>query len=318
MKNSILTICIPTYNRKESAIRLVKSITSQGILSLVDLIVVDDGSIDGTYNALELLDFPDGSNVRLIRQENKGLANTFLDFFSQCRTEYLMLVPDDDMIVASGVNKIIDFLLETKSDLVVAQWLDSDGHTLFKGKSTISRIKINEIRLATNHATGIVYRVETVSSSLTHVRKRLMSDCYATCIFPQVILVLFLSIYSDDMFWFPYPVGGFTSEGALPSQLRDNSGNHWSSLSARWSEQKAFAEIYLCLIELSIKKSAKSEYEKLLDKHNIEVYSRLRSGLSAESSELLILFDGGAMFNCIRRLPVNIKSFIKYLRIKLS
>ena len=72
MKYSII---IPTYNRLEELKELVPSLENQSFdSSLFELVVIDDGSTDGTMDYLKLLDPPFSLTLRSQRNQGPGAA----------------------------------------------------------------------------------------------------------------------------------------------------------------------------------------------------------------------------------------------------
>jgi len=66
-----LTIAVPVYNERERVAPALKALLSTSLPVDVEIIVVDDGSKDGTYELLTQMDIP--SHVRLIRHDrNRG------------------------------------------------------------------------------------------------------------------------------------------------------------------------------------------------------------------------------------------------------
>ena len=63
------SIVMPTYNRRDTILRAISSVRAQRFTDW-ELIVVDDGSTDGTAEQLEGID----PRVRVIRQDNQGVA----------------------------------------------------------------------------------------------------------------------------------------------------------------------------------------------------------------------------------------------------
>lgn len=316
MNSNLLSICIPTYNRKLSIVRLVRDIIEHDILSIVNLIIINDGSTDGTDEELCDLVFPENSTVHIVNQKNKGLARTFVDFFSLCRTDYMFFLADDDMIIKEGIQSLICFISEFEPDFVSTQWLDSDGIKPFRNGGVRKNVSFKEIRWAADHAPGLAYRISAYEKVMPIFKERLNSACYASLIFPQTVLVLILFLYSENLRWFATPVGGFREGGAKTSGLRDKQGNHWSSVAGRWQEHNSFLELYDSLILLSKTDKKRYNFEYLLRHHNLSLYSRIRSGISAERPDILNYFDGGAFFWCLRHARNSVQSFITFVKKK--
>jgi glycosyltransferase involved in cell wall biosynthesis len=314
----MLSICIPTYNRKKCVCALVNSIIESGLLSKIDLIVIDDGSSDNTYAELQKLKYPSDVNARIIYQKNKGLANTLLSFFLECETEYLMVVADDDVILAEGIRGLINFLNEKNPDFVSPRWLASNGVCTDRGRTIAEKIDLKNLHQAADHAPGLVYRREAMQCVLEPVIERIKKGCYISTIYPQVVLLLYLSLQTDKFWWYPEAVGGYAKSGPEPSQLRDKNGNEWSSVVGRWQQQISFAGLYSYLISTTSIDSKKSDYTRLLVLHKTSVYRRIRGALAAEAPELLTLFDGGSVLYNIRNFYSNIKSFYLYVKTRFS
>ena len=105
--NKILTICIPTYNRKEVLINEVKD-----YLSVNDdrfLVKVSDNcSTDGTQDALKTIEDP-----RLVinyNRENLGSIPNWIKALSDNESEYLIFTLDKDIIDVSQLSWFLDYL----------------------------------------------------------------------------------------------------------------------------------------------------------------------------------------------------------------
>lgn len=94
-----LTIVIPTYNRYRTLMRLLESI-AESVENLdrpseIEIVVVDDGSVDDTCEALKFAPLP----VTLLRQKNHGPAAA-RNLGWQAAAGPLVLFLDDDVVVA--------------------------------------------------------------------------------------------------------------------------------------------------------------------------------------------------------------------------
>ena len=87
-----LSVIIPTYNRRELVLNAIGSVLAQ-TLAVDEIIVVDDGSEDGTADALQR---HFGSRVIYVRQDNAGVAAARNRGLSIATGEYLSLLDSDD------------------------------------------------------------------------------------------------------------------------------------------------------------------------------------------------------------------------------
>lgn len=70
-KSPLISVVIPTYNRVQFIERAVRSVLNQTYSNL-EVIVVDDGSVDETYEIIDRLKKQDGRLIFLRHFKNKG------------------------------------------------------------------------------------------------------------------------------------------------------------------------------------------------------------------------------------------------------
>lgn len=87
-----ISVVIPTYNRRDYIVDAVESVLLQGIDGL-EIIVVDDGSTDGTEGILE----PYMKAIRYIYQENRGVSAARNRGVRESRGELLAFLDSDDV-----------------------------------------------------------------------------------------------------------------------------------------------------------------------------------------------------------------------------
>ena len=96
-----ISVVVPTYNRREIVMRSLETLFVQDFLSSrFEIIVVVDGSVDGTAAALRTL-IPD-CGFRVIEQENRGPAGARNTGFRKAQSD-LVLFLDDDMQCDRGL-----------------------------------------------------------------------------------------------------------------------------------------------------------------------------------------------------------------------
>jgi glycosyltransferase involved in cell wall biosynthesis len=102
-----VSVVVPTFNRRDLVIKAIDSIRAQ-TLPVEEIIVVDDGSTDGTQDALE---GRFGAAVTYVRQANAGVSAARNRGIALARGQYVSFLDSDD-----------EWLPE--KTLRQAQWLD--------------------------------------------------------------------------------------------------------------------------------------------------------------------------------------------------
>lgn len=113
----LVSVIIPTFNSAPHLPRAIQSVLAQ-TYPAVDLIVVDDGSMDETQAVLAGF----GSRLRHIRQENRGPAAARNHGVALSRGEYVMFLDADDWILPEKLARQVRFLMTSPS----AGWVYCD------------------------------------------------------------------------------------------------------------------------------------------------------------------------------------------------
>jgi len=87
-----LSVIIPTYQRRQMVCEAIDSVLGQDTGRAIEVIVVDDGSTDGTEVELEQY----RGRIRYIRQANRGLSAARNTGIEAARGEFIALLDSDD------------------------------------------------------------------------------------------------------------------------------------------------------------------------------------------------------------------------------
>ena len=105
-----MTIAIPAFNEEitlEPIVRACLDILDQPDIQGGEVLIVDDGSTDGTRDAAEKLGALH-DNVRLHRhQKNRGFAAVQKSCYKQARCDWIFLLPADGQIAPSEINRFL-------------------------------------------------------------------------------------------------------------------------------------------------------------------------------------------------------------------
>lgn len=130
----ILSLIVPAYNSEAFLEKCVSSFLAPEALDALDVIVVDDGSTDGTAAVARSLcsRFPD--SVRLIRQENRGHGGALNTGCAAAEGKYLKVIDADDWVETENLPRFVEALRSCESDVVLTHHYTRDAGTGETGK----------------------------------------------------------------------------------------------------------------------------------------------------------------------------------------
>ncbi len=116
MKNSpLVSIVIPTYNRKILVERLIKSILKSTYKNL-EIIVIDDASADNTLEYISSK-FRKNKNIKIFRNKiNQFAAGSKNIGQSKAQGKFIAFIDDDNVVDQQMIEKLVNVLL--KNDVV--------------------------------------------------------------------------------------------------------------------------------------------------------------------------------------------------------
>ena len=109
----IISVVIPTYNRRDLLNRALLSVFAQGLLP-TEIIVIDDGSTDGTALMIAK-EFP---SVRYYRQENVGVSSARNLGIHHAKGDWLAFLDADDEWLPNKLSQQSKALLSTPESKV--------------------------------------------------------------------------------------------------------------------------------------------------------------------------------------------------------
>mgnify|MGYP000911702004 FL=1 len=115
-----VSIVMPAYNCEKSIVNSINSILNQDYLNW-ELIIVDDGSKDGTYKICKQFAEKD-TRIKIFKQENKGPSSARNLALSKISGELLMFVDADDTIVPNAFNILVSNFNDKKIDACIYSW----------------------------------------------------------------------------------------------------------------------------------------------------------------------------------------------------
>lgn len=118
----LLSIVVPSYNVEKTLARTLDSICVNEVLDDLDVMVVDDGSADGTAEIGRQYAERYSETVRVIKKENGGHGSTINIGIDAAKGVFFKVVDGDDTLAKEGLIKLVDSLRSTRADLIVANY----------------------------------------------------------------------------------------------------------------------------------------------------------------------------------------------------
>ena len=119
-KDILVSVIIPAYNHEQFVQETILSIIAQTYKN-IELIVIDDGSKDNTWNKINELKSDCEqrfTRVHFETQENRGTCNTLNKLISLTKGDYVYFIASDDLAKPQAIEKQI--IAITKNNAIVA------------------------------------------------------------------------------------------------------------------------------------------------------------------------------------------------------
>lgn len=153
--HDLVSIIVPVYNVAQYLDRCLDSLVKQTDPN-IEIILVDDGSTDGSGALCDLWQQRDG-RIRVFHKPNGGLSDARNHGLERASGEYICFIDSDDWCDLRYVEVMRGVLEDTGSDLVECDYLTTDERTpapvsgqtaydyqVFEGKECFLRFLTNE------------------------------------------------------------------------------------------------------------------------------------------------------------------------------
>ncbi len=130
----IVSIIIPAYNVENYIFRGLESCINQTYKN-IEILVIDDGSIDKTYEIVHKYCLND-NRIKLIKKTNGGVSSARNEGLRQAKGKYVLFLDSDDWLE----NNTVEILINTSrkyEDLLIS----CDRYWLYENKDNLKKIK---------------------------------------------------------------------------------------------------------------------------------------------------------------------------------
>lgn len=135
-----LSIIVPAYNSERTIRECIASVVNQKTKYNYELIIVNDGSTDGTQKIVQKIS---NEHIKLIHQENRGLSGARNRGIDECIGKYIMFLDSDDLLVGNCIEEMMDAIMNENADIVQGSY-STFSNAIDDGWNTVLQSKIIE------------------------------------------------------------------------------------------------------------------------------------------------------------------------------
>ena len=118
-----LSIIVPVYNVEEYIRPCIESIFRQDLdEDTFEVIIVNDGTEDRSMEVIQDI-IEQHKNIIILNQENQGLSIARNNGITMAKGEYIFMPDSDDLLIEHSLKPLLEKAIESKADLVVADFL---------------------------------------------------------------------------------------------------------------------------------------------------------------------------------------------------
>ena len=120
MENNLISIIVPIYNSENYIKKCLDSILAQTYSNL-EVILIDDGSTDNSYNICK--DYQKKDNrIVLLQQKNAGVSRARNHGLEVAKGEYIGFVDSDDYIEPEMYEILLNSIIESNSKIAICNY----------------------------------------------------------------------------------------------------------------------------------------------------------------------------------------------------
>ena len=125
-KQKVLTVTVPSYNVEAYLEECLESFVRGDALEDVEVLVVNDGSTDGTADIARRYEEKYPQTFHLITKENGGHGSTINTGVANARGRYFKVVDGDDWVDSGSFVRLVEYLKGNPADVVASNytWID--------------------------------------------------------------------------------------------------------------------------------------------------------------------------------------------------
>ena len=119
----VLTIAVAAYNVEKYIESALTSLIVPEIMDRLEVMVIDDGSSDSTYEKASVYEKKYPQTFRVVHKENGGWGSTVNKGIELAKGKFFRQLDGDDQYMTESLQDYIDFLDKCDADLVISPYV---------------------------------------------------------------------------------------------------------------------------------------------------------------------------------------------------
>lgn len=112
----IVSVILPAYNAERTCCEAISSVLNQSFEDF-ELIIVDDGSTDSTYELCKNISYKD-HRIKLVHQENRGVSGARNTALKIASGKFVAFIDADDKMESTFLNEMVSAIQHQDADVV--------------------------------------------------------------------------------------------------------------------------------------------------------------------------------------------------------
>lgn len=276
---AFLTIGIPTFNRADAVAARVGDLLSQGLPDDVEILVIDNASTDDTVERLRSVSGP----LRVMSNaENLGYGGNFLRLFDEARSDYLLVVSDEDQVDVGALRDLIAFCREHRPGFVSPR-ASVHGNDSYRGSQRTEQIAAERFKDASFYVSGLTFALDRAGADARELQPQLTENS-AVAIYPQVLLAALAAARGDAMFFERVVTRHMEHR---PTTIVERAGGIYNRVPGRWNQALGFEAFFeRRLADADADATTAGRYRAMRDRVRGELFGVLMIAMRRESPEL--------------------------------
>ena len=240
-----LTIGYATHNRKQFIINRLKTLDSLNIPPEVEIIVIDNASTDGTFEAIK--EITKKTKIKIYcNKKNLGFSGNFIEILKKAKGDYVLWTSDEDEINLIGLEKFFKWIEGKELDAIFLNHYQKINQKKFIAtRKNRSRLLCKDDLWGGCHLPGVIWNKKVALQGIRDWDKLKIRFPQLSRYYPNLLILLRILPNNKSYFYNEYVT--FQVEYAK-SQHISRSGFQYHHLNPRWLQHIELMDfIHLCI-----------------------------------------------------------------------